>query len=199
MKSRAASVLADTIDAAAADAPKAEPHAADMILVRRILAKRDPSALAELDAGLLVAARGEGELATWLDRPIALSVGDDIDPVDALASALSAAATQASRLSPLHPRAASMLGLVGRIAEKLEKVTTGRPRIPTADEVVTRINAVRDEANRKILEYTIEARAKLVADRTALDAWAAVEMAPRVADELRRRVAAMLGEEGGGE
>ena len=199
MKSRAASVLADTIDAAAADAPKAEPHAADMILVRRILAKRDPSALAELDAGLLVAARGEGELATWLDRPIALSVGDDIDPVDALASALSAAATQASRLSPLHPRAASMLGLVGRIAEKLEKVTTGRPRIPTADEVVTRINAVRDEANRKILEYTIEARAKLVADRAALDAWAAVEMAPRVADDLRRRVAAMLGEEGGGE
>ena len=170
-----------------------------LVLVRRILAKRDPSALAELDAGLLVAARGEGELSTWLDRPIALSVGDDIDPVDALASALSAAATQASRLSPLHPRAASMLGLVGRIAEKLEKVTTGRPRVPTADEVVTRINAVRDEANRKILEYTIEARAKLVADRAALDAWAAVEMAPRVADELRRRVAAMLGEEGGGD
>jgi hypothetical protein len=170
-----------------------------LVLVRRILLARDPSALDELDAGLLVAARGEGELTAWLARPISMS-GEDIDPLDALATALTAASSHANRLPPLHPRAASVLGLVSRIAERVEKVTTGRPRVPTADEVTERINARRDEATRKILEYTIEARAKLVADRAALDAWAVGEMAPKVADELRRRMGEMLGEkEGGGD
>lgn len=41
---------------------------ADIAFIRRVLAARDPSALAELDAGLAEAAKGEAALETWLAR-----------------------------------------------------------------------------------------------------------------------------------
>lgn len=108
-------------------------------------------------------------------------------------TALAVATKHADRLPPLHPRAATVLGKVGDLAARVEKIVAGRPRVETPDEVTERIEARRDEAVHKILEHTNEARVKLAADRKALAAWAAMEMAPRVAEELARRVDDMLG------
>lgn len=190
MKSRAALLLADAIESAAASAPKADPGP-DMTLVRRILSARDPSALAELDAGLAAAAQGEEALRAWLARP--LPVHEPVDPLEAAVAALGVAVSHAERLPPQHRSAATVLGKVGDLAARVEKIAAGRPRVATPDEVTERIEARRDEAVHKILEHTREAHAKLTADRKALAAWAAEELAPRVADELARRVDSMLG------
>lgn len=173
--------------AAAPSAPPPDPLA----LVRRILSARDPSALAELEAGLAAAAQGEEPLRAWLARPLPLH--EPVDPLEAAVAALGVAVSHAERLPPQHRSAATVLGKVGDLAARVEKIAAGRPRVATPDEVTERIEARRDEAVHKILEHTSEARAKLAADRKALVAWAAGEMAPRVADELARRVADMLG------
>jgi len=159
------------------------------VLVRRILGKRDPGALAELDAGLLAEARGE--LGPWLERPI--ERGEAVDPIDALARALDSATLHVERLQPLHPRAATMLGAVATLATKLEAVTKGRPREATRDEVTERIEARRDECVRKIMQYTGEARAKLERDRAELVAWGRGAFGEHGGAELERRVGAMLG------
>lgn len=194
MKSTAAAMLADAIEAAAATAPKVDAAPDTLPLVRRILKARDPSALAELDAGLAEAARGEPELVAWLTRPLPATTEADLDPLDACIAALSAATAHADKLPPLHPRAATVLTAVANLANRVEKISSGRPQPPTPDEVAERISAARDEAVRKILEHTGDARAKLDADRKALAEWAAQNLGPMIAAELDRRVGAMLGE-----
>jgi hypothetical protein len=178
-------------EAPAIVAPPPDP----MAIVRRILGKRDPAALAELEGGLAVATRGEVELAAWLDRPI--ERGESVDPIDALARALDAATMHVEKLPPLHPRAATMLGAVATLGAKLENVAKGRPKVPTRDEVTERIEARREEAVRKILQYTGEAAAELAKGRADLAAWAAQELGARQATELERRVNAMLGQREG--
>lgn len=172
---------------AATPTPPPDPLA----LVRRILSARDPSALAELEAGLSVAAQGEDALRAWLARPLPLH--EPVDPLEAAVAALGVAVSHAERLPPQHRSAATVLGKVGDLAARVEKIAAGRPRVETPDEVTARIEARRDEAVQKIMQHTGEARAKLAADRKALVAWASGEMAPRVAEELARRVDDMLG------
>lgn len=193
MKSRAASVLADAIDTAAASAPKVDAlGGASLTIARRILAARNPSALAELDAGLVEAAKGEPDLLAWLGRPLPATVDSDLDPLDACIAALDAAVAHVEKLPPLHPRAATMLGVVANLAARVEKIAAGRPREVTADEVTSRINARKDDAVRKILEYTGEARAKLTTDRKAFGEWAQ-QLGPLIGAELVRRLDEMLG------
>lgn len=192
MKSKAAAVLADAIEAAAAATPKPEERGPDLALVRRILQARDPSALAELDAGLAEATRGEAALAAWLRRPIARR--DPRDPLDAVSDALAAATAFVEQLSPNDRRAATLLNSASNLAKTAEAIANKRPRAPTVDEVTERISKVRDEAVKKILEHTTEAREKLAADRAALVTWARDNLGPMIAAELDRRVAVMLGE-----
>lgn len=178
--------------ATAAAAPVFTPDAA---LFRRILRAREPLVLAEVEAGVAEAAKGEAALVAWLARPIARDDGEDVDPLEALSAALSAATSHANRLPPLHRGAATMIGKVAEIAARLEKVTMARPRPPTPDEVEERIAARRDDAIKKISEYTGDARAKLDADRAELVAWARSNLGPMIASELERRLGLMLGEE----
>lgn len=160
-------------------------------LVRRIFAARDPAALAEMEAGIEEAAKGEAAFDAWLRRPLASSA--EVDPLQAAAAGLGALVEHAKKLSPLHPRAAPLFGQISNTAKTVEKIANGRPREVTRDEVEERIAARADEAVKKIVEYTDDAYAKLEADRAELDAWARSNLGPLIAEELARRVDAMLG------
>jgi hypothetical protein len=162
-------------------------------LCRRILRARDPSALAELDAGLLEAEKGEAALVAWLARPLDAVAAAELDPLDAVVRGLQTVIAHAERLPPLHPRTAPILGQVANFAARIEKIVALRPRPETPDEVASRIVARRDEAVKKIFEHTREAKVRLEAERAGLDAWAAEHLGPAMRDELRRRVGLMLG------
>lgn len=164
--------------------------APDLAIVRRILKARDPAALAELDAGLAEAAKGPGELDAWLARPLARP--EPIDPLDAATRALEIASAWVTQLPPTHPKAAQFLTLIGGLAKTAERINGARPQAPTADEVSARIAARADDAVKKIFEYTEDARKKLDADRADLAAWARANLGPLIAEELGRRVDAML-------
>lgn len=193
-KSKAAGVLADAIEAAAAPLPQGGAVSGRpdlLVLVRRILKARDPSALGELDAGIVEAAKGEPALATWLARPMPRPV-EALDPLDAAIAALGAASAFVNSLPPNSPRAATILGSAANLAKTVENIGKGRPRELTADEVTERIAARRDEAVRKISEYTAERAAKLTADRKAFGEWAQ-QFGPLIGAELVRRLDEMLG------
>jgi phosphoribosyl-ATP pyrophosphohydrolase len=192
MKSRAAAVLADRIEAAAVAPPKQEPAGPGLALVRRILQARDPSALAELDAGLVEAAKGEPSLVAWLTRPIARP--EITDPLQAALDGLATVNALVAKISPTDRRAATFLGALSNLSKTVENISKNRPSAPTVDEVTERIAKVRDEAVRKILEHTTEAREKLAKDRADLVAWAGANLGPMIAAELERRLGVMLGE-----
>lgn len=170
----------------------AGPPPGDVALVRRILGARDPSALAELDAGLAEAAKGPAELAVFLARPIPRR--EARDPLDTATDALAAAAAFVESLPPNDRRAATMLNAASTLAKTVETIASRRPREPTKDEVEERIAARRDDAIKKISEYTGDARAKLEADRGDLVAWARSNLGPMIASELERRLGLMLGD-----
>ena len=163
-----------------------------LVLVRRILGKRDPAALAVLDAGLVVATRGEQELAAWLERPLETG-GEEQDPAKALERALAAATLHAEQLPPLHPRAATILGVVGTLGTKLENVTKGRPKLDTPDEATARLVAVRAKVLPRLLPRLEEAEGQIAAWRAGVETWGATELRPADAAELRRHLAAMPG------
>ena len=163
-----------------------------LVLVRRILAARNPAALAELDAGLLEATKGEPDLAAWLARPLPHSA-EDADPLDAALAALAVAVAHAEVLSPLHPRAATVLGVVSQLSARVESIAKGRPQQISKGEVVERLEAARDEALKRILPRLAASQAQLGARRQALDAWAAQNLGPLAVAELGRHVDAMLG------
>ena len=178
---------------AAKEAPKAAaPAGPDFALVRRILAARDPAALAEVDAGLAAAAQGEAALLAWLARPPEDEDDGEIDPLEACSRALAVATSHLERVPPMHARAASLSTAVANLAARVEKIAAGRPQPPTVDEVTARINARRDDAIRQIMQHTGDAAAKLEADRVELLTWAEQNLGPLIGAELRRRVDAML-------
>lgn len=189
MKSRAANVLADAIEAAARRPVEAEGASLDV--VRRILATRAPAALEELDAGLEVARQGTAELDAWLARP--LTRAEPMDPYDAAALALAAAAAAVERLPPQSPRTATVIGALATVAITCEKIMRGRPREVTPDEVEMRIADRAKEARERIIQHTREAGKLLATRRTALRAWLREEVAPRVFAEYERLEAEMLG------
>lgn len=198
MKSKAAAVLADAIEAAAVSAavsaapkPKPEPRGPGLALVRRILQARDPSALAELDAGLAEAAKGEDALAAWLARPIARP--EVTDPLQAALDGLATVRGLVAKISPTDRRAATFLTALSNLSKTVENISKNRPSPPSVDEVTERIARVRDEAVKKIMEHTTEAREKLAADRAALVAWARENLGPATVAELERRLEGMLG------
>jgi hypothetical protein len=176
------------VEPEATPSPAAPPS--EVALMRRILKARNPGALAELDAGLAEAAKGEPALVVWLARPA--DRGEGADPMAAVLDALDTALAFVGRLSPQDRRAATILNAVSTLGKTAETIAARRPRVETADEVTARITARRDDAVRKIVEYTGEARAKLDADRTALEAWASQNLGPLIAAELARRLGAML-------
>lgn len=162
-----------------------------LALVRRILAARDPGALDELDAGLLEAAKGEEALGAWLDRPVDRT--ESADPLQAAIDGLATANALVARVSPTDRRAGPFLTALSNLSKTVEKIAAGRPQAPTADEVTERIQARDAECVDLVLRYTRERAGKLRRDRAELAAWAAQEMAPRVAEELQRKVDEMLG------
>jgi hypothetical protein len=94
--------------------PAQEPAPVDVLaLVRRIFAARDPFALAELEAGLVEAAKGEAALVAWLARPLPEDDDDAVDPLEACSRALAVATMHLEKVPPLHPRAASLASAVG--------------------------------------------------------------------------------------
>ena len=78
----------------------------DLALVRRILAARAPGVLAEVEAGLVEAARGEPALVVWLSRPATAEDEDARDPLATATDALAKAASFMQGLSPTDRRAA---------------------------------------------------------------------------------------------
>jgi len=179
----------------AVEGAKVAPPPGDVALVRRILGARDPSALAELDAGLVVAGKGETALAAWLARPVAEDAEDlDADPLDVLRGNLAQIARSLKSLPPGSKVNASVYNSITTAVKAIEGIMSKRPREPTKDEIEERIAARRDDAVNKICEYTREAREKLEADRAELSAWGRSVLGPVGGAELDRRVAAMLGE-----
>lgn len=174
--------------------PGARPPT-DLVLVRRILAARAPGALAELEAGLDVAARGEAALATWLARPIDSGAEDlDADPLDVLRGNLAQIARSLKTLPPGSKVNASVYNSITTAVKAIEGIMSKRPREPTKDEIAERIAGAAAEARAKIVEYTKEAREKLEADRAAFVVWLRANMGPKLAEEGEARVAAMLGD-----
>ncbi len=167
----------------------------DLVLVRRILAARSPGALAELEAGLDVAARGESALAAWLARPIDSGAEDlDADPLDVLRGNLAQIARSLKQLPPGSKVNASVYNSITTAVKAIEGIMSKRPREPTKDEIAERIAGAAAEARAKIVEYTKEAREKLEADRAAFVVWLRANMGPKLAEEGEARVAAMLGD-----
>ena len=162
-----------------------------LVLVRRILGKRDPAALAVLDAGLVVATRGEQELAAWLDLP--LERRDPLDPLDAAVAALSAASAYVESLPPTSPRAATILGAAANLAKTVEAIGRGRVPIAPPDEVNERVRGAMATCVEHLLRPVREAAAKLARDRAALFDGLVEDVAPRHLAEIGRRVDAMLG------
>ena len=155
---------------AARIAPRAV--APELVLVRRILSARAPDALAELEAGLLEAARGEAALAAWLTRPVESEDGEEhADPLDALRANL-AQLTRSLKSLPKGKANASLYNSITTAVKAIEGIMRQRPREPTKDEIEERIAGAADEARAKIVEYTDDAYAKLGADRADLGAWA---------------------------
>ena len=170
----------------------------DLALVRRVLAARAPGALAELEAGLDVAARGEAALAAWLARPVDSGPEDlDADPLDVLRGNLAQIARSLKQLPPGSKVNASVYNSITTAVKAIEGIMSKRPREPTKDEIAERIAGAATEARAKIIEYTKEAREKLEADRAAFVAWLRANLGPRLAEEGEARVAAMLGEGAG--
>lgn len=167
----------------------------DLALVRRILAARAPGVLAEVEAGLVEAARGEASLVVWLSRPALAEDEDARDPLATATDALAKAASFMQGLSPTDRRAATMLNATSTLAKTCEAIASRRPREPTKNEVEEAIAARADEAVAKICEYTKEAREKLDADRAELSAWGRSVLGPVGGAELDRRVGLMLGED----
>ena len=180
---RVSPVRAPVVDSAGAEEP-----ARTVALVRRILAARDPAALAELDAGLVEAAKGEAELVAFLSRPA--MAGAPIDPLDALTRALDAATANVERLPPLHPRAATVLGAVATLSAKLESVAKGRPREPTPDAVQEALRAASSSCVEHLLRHTRAASATLAKSRASL--FDGLDLRPTDRAELGRRLATML-------
>jgi antitoxin component HigA of HigAB toxin-antitoxin module len=180
--------------AARAAAPAARASSGDLALVRRILAARPLADVAELDAGLAEAARGEAALVAWLARP-AEKEALDADPLDVLRANLAQIGRSLKALPPGSKVNASVYNSITSAVKAIEGIMAKRPREPTKDEIEARIADVADEARRKICEYTDDARDKLAADRAELSAWGRSVLGPVGGAELDRRVAAMFGED----
>ena len=199
----AADILAGLEPARPAAAPRPAPpvgggparsHGGDLALVRRILAARAPGVLAEVEAGLAEAARGEPALVAWLSRP-APEEELDTDPLDVLRQNLAQIARSLKSLPPGSKPNASVFNSITSAATKIEAIMTRRPREPTKNEVEEAIAARADEAVNKICEYTKEAQEKLDADRAELSAWGRSVLGPVGGAELDRRIGLMLGED----
>ncbi len=171
------------------------PSSPDLVLVRRILAARAPGALAELEAGLVEAGRGEPALVAWLARPVD-SGGEDLDadPLDVLRGNLAQIARSLKALPPGSKVNASVYNSITTAVKAIEGIMSKRPREPTKDEIAERIAGAASEARAKVLEYTKEAREKLETDRASFVNWLRANLGPKLADEGVARVAAMLGE-----
>ncbi len=158
-------------------------------LCRRILLARNPAALAELDAGLVEAAKGEAALDAWCARPQV--VGEKVDPIDALGRALDAATSHAAGLPPLHPRVSPLLQTVAKLSAQLESVAQKRPRAPTPDEVHERLRVAMGECTEHLLRHTREAATTLRRQRAALFEGLDLRASERAA--IEQRVDAMMG------
>lgn len=137
-------------------------------LVRRILDARNGAALAELEEGLVVAARGEAELVAWLVRPVvALSL--DVDELDALSRGLDLAVEIVSRAQPGGPQLRALRELTS-LGKSVAAVRARRPAALAPDAVDERVRGAMDTCVEHLLRHTREATAKLDRDRAALAA-----------------------------
>ena len=161
-----------------------------LALVRRILDARNGAARAELDEGLVVAARGEQELAAWLARPpeVPELQGDELD---ALEGALARLLSLLDRAGPDAGPRIALAKAIDSVSKSLSVVRLRRPAEDKPDEVTRRLAGIRDKAIERVGILTSDAAVKFAADRAALAA-RLTAIGP-IGVDLLREVDAMLG------
>lgn len=201
-RSALAGILNEIAPSKAAPVPVAapvNPRAAtpqplgDMATARRILAAREPAALAELDAGLAEAAKGEAALAAWLVRPVLAT-----REIDTLTAARELLATLSKTIETLPKGArnlATLANAVSTLSKTIEKLEEKRPPKPTTNEVTERLKERADDCVDLVLQHTRAAAAKFTKGRAALEEWGGANLGPEMAKQHRALVAVMLGED----